>query len=159
VLKTAATTPQSWQLRGTMHFVSDLVPASLVKRYKRFLADVMLADGETMTVHVANPGAMIGLQAPGSRVWLSKSPAASRKLAYSWELIEADLGAGPELIGVNTMHPNAIVAEALTMNGIPQLTGYASVRREVKYGQTKNGKSSRIDFLLESPGRAPASWK
>ena len=138
-----------------MHFVSDLVPATLVKRYKRFLADVTLASGEIMTVHVANPGAMTGLQSPGARVWLSKSPSASRKLAFSWELIEADLGAGPELVGVNTMHPNAIVAEALAANEIPQLSGYATVRREVKYGQAKNGKSSRIDFLLESPDRPP----
>jgi sugar fermentation stimulation protein A len=95
-----------------MRFAAELIPATLQRRYKRFLADVELGDGSIITVHVANPGAMLGLQAPGARVWLSKSPNAMRKLPYSWELIEADFGTGMELVGVNTMHPNAIVAEA-----------------------------------------------
>ncbi len=138
-----------------MRFGSELVPATLIRRYKRFLADVELPDGSMITAHVANPGAMTGLQTEGARVWLSKSPSLARKLPYSWELIEVDFGGGLELTGVNTMHPNPIVAEALATGSIPELAGYATIRREVKYGRTINGKGSRIDFLLEDPERPP----
>jgi len=133
-----------------MRFLAPLIPATLVKRYKRFLADVVLPSGETITVHCANPGSMIGLNVPGARVWLSKSSNPSRKLGHSWELIEVDLGSGPELVGINTTHPNALAGEAIAAGVIPELAGYASIRREVKYG---NG--SRVDFLLEHPARPP----
>jgi sugar fermentation stimulation protein A len=133
-----------------MRFESALIPATLVRRYKRFLADVVLESGDIITVHVPNPGAMTGLDRPLSRVWLSDSGNAMRKYPLTWELIETDLGDGPELIGVNTGQPHQLVVEAIESGQIPELRGYASIRREVKYGE-----NSRVDYLLEGPEREP----
>ena len=129
-----------------MKFHAPLVRGTLVQRYKRFMADVVLDTGETITAHCANSGAMAGLKAPGSTVWLSPAANPDRKLKYSWELIEAD----GHLVGINTMHPNHIVAEAIRAGAIAPLTGYAALRQEVKYG-----RNSRIDILLEHPGEPP----
>lgn len=133
-----------------MRFSSDLIEGRLIRRYKRFLADVEFAGGETVTAHCANPGSMLGLNAPGARVWLSRSTNPKRKLAYSWELIEVDLGLGPALVGINTSSPNGAVAAAVDNGLIPQLMGYARLRREVRYGG-----NSRIDILLEDDQRPP----
>lgn len=133
-----------------MRFSAPLIPATLKRRYKRFLADVVLPDGSEITAHVANPGAMLGLNAPGARVWLSKSDNPKRKLAYSWELVEVDFGTGLELVGVNTSHPNNLVAEALAAKAIEPFVQYPQIRREVRYG-----KNSRVDFLLEGEGLPP----
>jgi sugar fermentation stimulation protein A len=133
-----------------MRFASKLIPATLARRYKRFLADVVLDNGDMLTVHVANPGAMTGLDRPFSRVWLSNSENPIRKLPFSWELVEADFGAGLELVSVNTGNPNKLVADIIGTGLIPELRDYTSVRREVKYGA-----NSRVDFLLENPSRPP----
>ena len=129
-----------------MKFPDPLIPGRLLRRYKRFLADVRLETGEEVTAHCANPGSMMGLAEPDSPVWLSPARNPDRKLRYSWELVARD-GA---LVGINTAHPNTIVAEALADGSLPALSGYHRIRREVRYGQ-----NSRVDFLLESDQGPP----
>ncbi len=127
-----------------MRFPSALERGRLLQRYKRFLADVALDSGETVTASCPNTGSMLGLTAPGSRVWLSRSDSHTRKYAHTWEMVEADLGHGPALVGINTGHPNKLVAEAIAASRIKTLTGYGTLRREVRYGE-----ASRIDILLD----------
>ena len=127
-----------------MKFNSPLIPAVLVQRYKRFLADVELSDGTLITVHCPNPGAMIGLNQPGNRVWISDSNNPKRKLQHTLELMEVDGPDGLTLVGINTMHPNKLAREAIESGLIVGLNGYSSLKTEVKYGE-----NSRIDILLE----------
>jgi sugar fermentation stimulation protein A len=123
-----------------MKFETALIKGKLIKRYKRFLADVELENGEVVTAHCANSGSMLSVKEAGSTVWLSPSNNPKRKLKFTWELIEV----GGFNVGINTGHPNKIVEEAILAGQIEELNGYGSLRREVKYGQ-----NSRIDVLLE----------
>ena len=127
-----------------MKFKTPLIEGILVQRYKRFLADIKLADGSTITAACPNTGSMLGLTTPGSKVWLSESDSPTRKYRHTWEMIEATDGGKPCLVGINTNHPNALVTEAIEARIVPELASYATLRREVKYGV-----NSRIDILLE----------
>lgn len=133
-----------------MKFANPLIKGRLVQRYKRFLADVVLDDGTAVTATCPNTGAMLGLTTPGSAVWLSESDKDTRKYRHTWEMVETDIGAGPVLVGINTNHPNTLASEAIAAGLIPELIGYPTARREVKYGV-----NSRIDILLEDPAKAP----
>lgn len=126
-----------------MKFENPLTEGRLIKRYKRFLADVELADGTIVVAHCANSGSMLGCKDEGSRVLLSPNTNPKAKLDWRWEMVEVN-GA---LVGINTSHPNKLVEHAILDGTIKELQGYASLRREVKYGG-----NSRIDILLEDPG-------
>lgn len=127
-----------------MRFEQPLRRGRLIQRYKRFLADIELDDGTAITATCPNTGSMMGLCSPGSAVWVSESDRKSRKYRHTWELVETDLGKGPVLAGINTSHPNRLVAEAITEGRVPGLSPSSTLRREVKYGV-----NSRIDILLE----------
>ncbi|WP_340679210.1 DNA/RNA nuclease SfsA [Paraglaciecola sp.] len=130
-----------------MFFKEKLYQGTLIKRYKRFLADIRLEDGTIVVAHCANTGAMTGCAEPGWQVWLSKSSNPKRKLAYSWELVKTDFG---HYIGINTHRANELVAEAIHNDVINELKGYQQVKREVKL----SGDNSRIDFMLTGVGLA-----
>ena len=125
-----------------MKFDPPLQTATLIKRYKRFMADVELSNGEVLTLHCPNTGSMKNCAEPGSQVWFSDSGNPKRKYPHTWELVSVE---GNFVAGINTNRANALVKEALENNVVPALSGYDELRSEVKYGE----ENSRIDLLLE----------
>jgi sugar fermentation stimulation protein A len=133
-----------------LRFPKPLIEAKLIQRYKRFLADVELQDGRVVTAHCANPGSMMGLKQPGSQVFLAPAANPKAKLPYSLELVAADLPGGQQLVAINTGNPNKLAEEAILGGHIPELAGYSTFKREVKYGE-----NSRVDILLTDETKAP----
>ncbi|GAB5447121.1 DNA/RNA nuclease SfsA [Gymnodinialimonas sp.] len=132
-----------------MKFPTPLVPATLIRRYKRFLSDAVLEDGREITAHCPNPGAMLGLKDDGARIWLLPNDDPKKKLKFGWRLVELP---GGHFAGIDAGLPNALVKEALAEGKIEALRGYSSIKPEQKYGD----ENSRIDFLLAEPGRPDA---
>lgn len=131
-----------------MRFQTPLVPATLIRRYKRFLADIRLEDGQEVTAHCANPGSMMGLAQPGMRIWVEPNDDPKKKLKYGWRLVDHANG---HFTGVDTSVPNRALRSALEAGDVSGLDGYEQLRAEVKYGE-----NSRIDFLLQGAGRRDA---
>lgn len=129
-----------------MKFSPALQHATLIQRYKRFLADVVTPEGEQLTLHCPNTGAMTGCATPGDTVWYSTSDNPKRKYAHTWEITETQQGA---FICVNTQRANPLVKEAIDAGLIPELMGYSTIKGEVKYGE----EGSRIDFMLQADDR------
>lgn len=129
-----------------MLFTPPLQSATLIKRYKRFLADVITPEGQALTLHCPNTGAMTGCAAPGDTVWYSTSDNPKRKYAHTWELTETRQGA---VICVNTLRANTLAKEAVLAGNIPELAGYNILKIEVKYGE----ENSRIDLMLQAEDR------
>ncbi|WP_371226097.1 DNA/RNA nuclease SfsA [Roseovarius sp. 2305UL8-3] len=128
-----------------MRFQTPLEPARLIRRYKRFLADITLeGSGAEVTAHCANPGSMMGLAAPGMRIWVEPNDDPKKKLKYGWRLVDHENG---HFTGVDTSLPNRALKAAIREREIPELAEYETVRPEQKYGE-----NSRIDFLLQQPG-------
>ncbi len=128
----------------SMLFDPPLVPARLIRRYKRFLFDAVLEDGREITGFCPNTGSMLGLTTPGSRIWLSEHDSPNRKYRHAMELVEVDGAA----VGVNTALPNRLAEEAIFAGIVGDFSGYPILRREQRYG-----RNSRIDILLSGPGR------
>jgi sugar fermentation stimulation protein A len=127
-----------------MRFQTQLLPARLIRRYKRFLADCTLDDGREVTAHCANPGSMMGLAEPGSKIWLEPNDDPKKKLKFGWRLVDHENG---HFTGVDTALPNRAVKAGLQARQITALADYDQVRAEVKYGE-----NSRVDFLLTADG-------
>lgn len=127
-----------------MRFQTPLVPARLIRRYKRFLADCSLGNGEQVTAHCANPGSMLGLAEPGTKIWLEPNDDPRKKLKFGWRLVDHENG---HYTGVDTSVPNRALKSVLQARAIPTFAAYETVRAEVRYGQ-----ASRIDFLLGGTG-------
>ncbi|MBY5935394.1 DNA/RNA nuclease SfsA [Tateyamaria omphalii] len=127
-----------------MRFQTELVPATLIRRYKRFLADCTLEDGREVVAHCANPGSMMGLAEPGMRIWLEPNDDPKKKLKFGWRLVEHE---GGHFTGVDTSVPNKALRAAFEAGEVPGFDGYSTVRPEQKYGE-----GSRIDFLLQGDG-------
>ena len=127
-----------------MRFQTPLVPARLIRRYKRFLADIRLEDGREVTAHCANPGSMMGLKDEGIKIWVEPNHDPKKKLKYGWRLVDHENG---HFTGVDTSMPNRALRAAIMAREVPELASYETVRPEQKYGQ-----NSRIDFLLQQSG-------
>lgn len=127
-----------------MRFQTPLVPARLIRRYKRFLADIQLADGREVTAHCANPGSMMGLAEPGMKIWVEPNDDPKKKLKYGWRLVDHENG---HYTGVDTAVPNRALKAALIAGEVPEFAEYSTVLPEQKYGE-----KSRIDFLLRQDG-------
>ena len=127
-----------------MKFATPLIPARLIKRYKRFLADIRLEDGSEVTAHCANPGSMMGLAEPDTKIWIEPNDDPKKKLKYGWRLVDHENG---HFTGVDTSVPNRALKAAFLAGEVQGFDGYDMVRPEVKYGE-----NSRIDFLLSGAG-------
>lgn len=125
-----------------------LLRARLIRRYKRFLADMRLEDGREVVAHCPNPGSMLGMAPEGAECWLEPNDDPKKKLRFSWKLVAPEPGV---LVAVDTALANRVVAEALSAQAVPGLDGYATIRPEVPYGT-----ASRVDFLLSDPRRGEA---
>ncbi|MCY4302691.1 MAG: DNA/RNA nuclease SfsA [Aestuariivita sp.] len=127
-----------------MRFQTQLVPATLERRYKRFLADCTLDNKKRITAHCPNPGSMMGLADPGSKIWLEPNNNPKKKLKYGWRIVDHENG---HYTGIDTSLPNHVIKDALADRSIPSFTSYDIIRPEVPFGD-----QSRIDFLLTAEG-------
>ncbi|MBY0264414.1 MAG: DNA/RNA nuclease SfsA [Holosporales bacterium] len=128
-----------------LNFETTLSTGILCRRYKRFIADIEQEDGSPLTIHCPNTGAMRGLTTPGTKIFFSHHPHSNRKYPYTWQAVSQE----DTFIGVNTHLPNRLVAHTLSLSPLLEVGSYQTLRREVPYGQ-----GSKVDFLLQSPGKA-----